>query len=50
MPENREGGGARDGSGRARVTLQDVAAHAGVSRSTVSLVLRDSPLVAADTR
>lgn len=41
--------GAGEG-GRARVTLQDVAAHAGVSRSTVSLVLRESPLVAAETR
>lgn len=36
----------RDGS----VTLQDIAAHAGVSRSTVSLVLRESPLVAERTR
>lgn len=32
------------------VTLQDIAAHAGVSRSTVSLVLRESPLVAKRTR
>lgn len=32
------------------VTLQDIAAHAGVSRSTVSLVLRASPLVAERTR
>lgn len=32
------------------VTLQDIAAHAGVSRSTVSLVLRESPLVAERTR
>ncbi|WP_148252010.1 LacI family DNA-binding transcriptional regulator [Aidingimonas lacisalsi] len=32
------------------VTLQDIAAHAGVSRSTVSLVLRESPLVADATR
>ncbi|GHC38371.1 LacI family DNA-binding transcriptional regulator [Aidingimonas halophila] len=32
------------------VTLQDIAAHAGVSRSTVSLVLRESPLVAEHTR
>ncbi|SDG45752.1 transcriptional regulator, LacI family [Onishia taeanensis] len=32
------------------VTLQDIAAHAGVSRSTVSLVLRESPLVADRTR
>lgn len=33
-----------------KVTLVDLAAHAGVSRSTVSLVLRDSPLVKAETR
>lgn len=37
--------------GRAgHATLRDVAAHAGVSKSTVSLVLRDSPLVADKTR
>ena len=34
----------------ARVTLMDVAQHCGVSRATVSLVLNDSPLVAAKTR
>jgi len=34
----------------ARVTLLDVAGHCGVSRATVSLVLNDSPLVAASTR
>ncbi len=34
----------------ARVTLRDVARHCGVSRATVSLVLNDSPLVAATTR
>ena len=34
----------------ARVTLVDVAAHCQVSRATVSLVLRDSPLVADATR
>jgi len=34
----------------ARVTLIDVAQHCQVSRATVSLVLRDSPLVAEATR
>lgn len=33
-----------------RVTLHDLAIHAGVSRATVSLVLRKSPLVAEKTR
>lgn len=33
-----------------RVTLVDVAEHAGVSRATASLVLRGSTLVAEDTR
>lgn len=33
-----------------RLTLMDVARHCGVSRATVSLVLNDSPLVAAKTR
>src|SRR4051794_35490485 len=33
-----------------QTTLADVAQHAGVSRATVSLVLRDSPLVAHSTR
>ncbi|WP_189517123.1 LacI family DNA-binding transcriptional regulator [Kushneria pakistanensis] len=32
------------------VTLRELAAHAGVSRSTVSLVLQESPLVARRTR
>lgn len=36
--------------GRKKVTLSDVAQDAGVSRSTASLVLRNSPLVADDTR
>jgi LacI family transcriptional regulator len=33
-----------------RVTLVEVARHAGVSRATASLVLRGSPLVAEETR
>ncbi|TWI01700.1 transcriptional regulator, LacI family [Luteimonas cucumeris] len=33
-----------------RVTVSDIAAGCGVSRATVSLVLRESPLVHADTR
>jgi LacI family transcriptional regulator len=39
-----------EGERPARVTLQDIAADAQVSRSTVSLVVRESPLVAAATR
>ncbi len=35
---------------RARVTLNDIAKSAGVSRATVSLVLRNNPLVALATR
>ena len=35
---------------RSRVTLQEVAAHAGVSRSTASLVLRRSPNISEATR
>ena len=33
-----------------RITLNDIAEHAGVSRATVSLVLRDVLSVAAGTR
>lgn len=35
---------------RQRMTLKDIAKHAGVSPATVSLVIRNSPLVAKDTR
>ncbi|GGF77651.1 transcriptional regulator [Azorhizobium oxalatiphilum] len=45
-----ESGGPQIERPAARVTLNDIAAHAGVSRATVSLVLRKSPLVADDTR
>jgi LacI family transcriptional regulator len=38
------------GSVRRAPTVSDIAAGAGVSRATVSLVLRESPLVHADTR
>lgn len=33
-----------------RLTLKDIAGRAGVSKSTVSLVLRESPLVKSETR
>jgi len=35
---------------RSRITLNDVAKSVGVSRATVSLVLRNNPLVARATR
>src|SRR5215831_6374354 len=37
-------------SGTGRVTLAEIAASLGLSRATVSLVLRGSPLVADSTR
>lgn len=45
-----EAGGAFGSGPERRVTLTDIAAAAGVSRATVSLVLRDSPLVRRETR
>ncbi|MEJ1161936.1 LacI family DNA-binding transcriptional regulator [Prosthecomicrobium sp. N25] len=47
---DQDRGAADRGSARGKVTLTEIAAHAGVSRSTVSLVLRKSPLVADTTR
>ncbi len=35
---------------RTRITLKDIAKHAGVSPATVSLVLRNNPLAASSTR
>ena len=46
MPEKR----SNDNSTSRRITLVDVARHAGVSRATASLVVRNSPLVAEETR
>ena len=40
----------RRAQGNGKVTLTELAAHAAVSRSTISLVLRGSPLVKEETR
>lgn len=56
-PQDPECGGAETGNERAvqragprRITLGDMAAELNVSTATVSLALRNSPLVASDTR
>ena len=43
-------GMAKSDTGRKRVTLTDVARAAGVSKSTVSLVLNDSSLIKKETQ
>ncbi len=50
MPARRRPAAAAPVPGGRRVTLADIAAGCGVSRSTVSLVLGRSPLVHAETR
>lgn len=45
-----EGTGPSGRTSGGKVTVSELAAHTGLSRSTVSLVLRNSPLVADDTR
>ncbi|CAO3440277.1 LacI family DNA-binding transcriptional regulator [Azospirillum endophyticum] len=50
QPDSGRQDSRQDSRKRGSVTLTEVAGHAGVSRSTVSLVLRGSPLVAAETR
>jgi LacI family transcriptional regulator len=46
----KEGGHMPERNYMERVTLLDIAQHAGVSRATASLVLRNSPLVSEATR
>jgi LacI family transcriptional regulator len=50
MPARRRPAAVSAASAHRRVTLADIAAGCGVSRSTVSLVLGNSPLVHAETR
>ncbi|WP_417672207.1 LacI family DNA-binding transcriptional regulator [Roseibium sp.] len=56
LSEHQDGGASRDDAGRGhaasgkRLTLGHIAEKLGISTATVSLALRDSPLVAEDTR
>src|SRR5690606_2111717 len=48
LDRSKRGGGGLEK--RRRITLNDIARACGVSRATVSLVLRGSPLVHTETR
>ena len=49
-PRDEMGGDGDDTPRGKRLTLSDIADRLGVSTATVSLALRDSPLVASATR
>ena len=49
-PENKATGKSDPSDGRSRITINDIARLANVSKKTVSRVINDSPLVSDDTR